>query len=99
AYKFPIGKHIISLKVSSENLEDMSVFIVEVLGKQKKLKKENEKSVDEKKSSTNFIKTAKALDENIEQKSGINNKIISIGLLSLFAFILFLFVAKKRGFF
>ncbi|MDD4151374.1 MAG: lamin tail domain-containing protein, partial [Candidatus Gracilibacteria bacterium] len=83
AYKFPIGKHIISLKVSSENLEDMAVFIVEVLGKQKKLKKENEESVDEKKSSTNFIKTAKALDENIEQKSGINNKIISIGLLSL----------------
>lgn len=99
AYKFPIWKHIISLKVSSENLEDMAVFIVEVLWKQKKLKKENEKSVDEKKSSTNFIKTAKALDENIEQKSWINNKIISIWLLSLFAFILFLFVAKKRWFF
>lgn len=97
AYKFKTGKHIISLKVNSAKSEDISYFIVEVLWKESKIKKEKNEDVEIEDNTSDFIKVAKASNKDSDLQSWLDNKYLYIWLLILFSFILGAFIIKKRG--
>lgn len=95
SYVFSKWKHIISLKVKSWKSENISYFIVEVLGKiPKKSQKKNDDIIEE--NSPIFPETANASNNDTINSKWNSDKIIYISLLIFLTIGLFVFILRKR---